>query len=158
MKPTVTKAVSGRPVKAESLEDWANKEVVPVLQQLRAASNFSGVERAEVTTAGAGVATVIWTSPEMPTDASWLVTATVTGLSVSGVERAGIVVNVTTQSTAGGAVTQVGTTNVSTHVTTVGIAASFAVVGRTVTLSVNDGGTGAMTFVALVDTTEARFS
>jgi hypothetical protein len=159
VKPTVVTPVSGRPVTEDALVEWVNKEAVPLLSQTRTAVNSRSTERAEITTDGSGTSTVIWTSPAMPSDAAWLVSATVAGLSVSpGVQRAGFSLNITAQSTAAGAVTSVGTTAISTHVTTFGIDAVFSVMGRFVLLEVNDGATGAMQFTAVLDTTEARFT
>lgn len=158
MRPTVSAAVSDRPISEAGLVDWANREAQPVLSQLRTFANARSVERATATTDGAGAYIRIWESPDPPTDATWTITATVAGMSstAGGAPRAGYVLAAVVASVAG-TVTLTGTTVLASHETAAGIDARFGVSGRTAYVEARDAATGAMDFVAVVDTTEVRF-
>lgn len=158
MKPTVSTAVSDRPVAEEGLVEWANREIQPVLNQLRTGANARGIERVSGTTDGAGTYLRVWASVEPPTDAAWHVTATVAAMSsaAGGTERAAYLLGGLVSSIAG-AVTLTGSTAVYSFETTGTIDARLGVTGRTAYIEVRDTGGGAMDFVVVVDVTEARF-
>jgi len=138
--------------------DWANREVQPVLAQLRTVANAKGTERVTGSTLGAGAYVRIWESIELPTDAAWSLAATVAGMSstAGGAERAAYLIGGLAASVAG-AVTLTGSTVIHSQETAAGIDARFGIDGRTVYLEVRDAAAGAMDFVAIVDTTEVRF-
>jgi hypothetical protein len=159
MKPTVTIAVSDKPIAKDDLVDWANREALPFFKQARAGLNAAGIERASGRTAGAGAYVTIWTSPEMPTDATWNILASVAAMTVpgAGTERAGYLLAGAFESVAG-TVTLFGSTSLYSHETTAAIDARFAVSGRTAIIEVRDDAIGAMDFVAVIYTTEVRTS
>jgi hypothetical protein len=154
VKQTVPKAIAQRAVKAdaEALSNWANLESAPVLDQVRSFANHLTRERVDFTTQGAGNPDLVWESEEMPTDGTWTVFARVTA---AGPGFASYALETTVRSV-GGAVGAVGATTVWQHAT-VGVTASLAVdaTDRTVSLSFNDGGVGALAVVAVVEVEEA---
>jgi hypothetical protein len=99
MRLTAETAVSDLAVSEAKLESWANKETRPLLRQLRTAANAKGIERATATSDGAGTYITAWTSPELPSDCGWTVTADVTG--VGGTVRANYRITQDVSSTAG---------------------------------------------------------
>jgi hypothetical protein len=157
VKPTVATAVSARPVDDKGVVDWANREVVPVLSQVRDAVNVVGTQRVTGRTAGAGAYLKIWQSSDLPTDAAWNVSAYVTAMAAApgGPERAAYFLGGLVSSVAG-AVALVGTTTVYAQETTAAIDARFGVLARGAYLEVRDAGAGMMDFVAVVDVAEVR--
>lgn len=131
---------------------WANKEVMPVLRQLRDAANLEGALGTEVTTAGTGVFTQLWQSDPMPTSASWLIEARVLGRTTTAapVQTAGYVVRGLFQNDAG-VVTQIGVTAADfTAESDPGYDIRMQVSGQTVVLEVQDDGAAATRFTAKV--------
>lgn len=155
MRPTAETPVSDLPVKKEDIEQWANREVALLLRQLRTGANAKGIERAgPVASDGAGTYVTVWTSPEMPTDATWTITADVLG--TGGAERAAYLVVTTMQSVAG-TISPVGSTSYPhTAETSAACNARFAYDAtlRTVIVEACDEGTTAMSWTAVVMTAE----
>lgn len=149
MPTTIPRAVSGREVsKPEDLSAWANKEVMPVLRDLRAASNYEAVIKKELDTAGTAVFTNIWTSESMPTDSTWLTEVRITGTSAT--QHCAYVLRGVFGNTAG-AVAQVGTTSIEyAEESAAGLDVQLVVSGQTVTLDVKDDGAGTFVWVAVI--------
>lgn len=109
-RTTAETPVSDLPVRAEVLEPWANREVQPLLRQLRKGANAKSVERPDpVFSDGAGTYVTLWTSPELPQDGLWTLVAEVNG--VGGSARASYLMVTSIQSIAG-VVTPLGLTTV----------------------------------------------
>jgi hypothetical protein len=159
VKPTVTQAVSDRPVDQEDLVDWVNREATPVLAQLRKAANAVGSYQATGRTTGGGGYLTIWTSPELPADATWCVGGSVAAMAAApgGGERAAYLVYCMVTSIAG-VVTITGASSLYSAETNAAIDARFGVTGRTAYLEVRDAATAVMDFVAVIEITEARTS
>lgn len=159
MKPTVTKAISDRPVDQAGLVAWANAEVQPVLKQLRTGANARGIERQEGVTDGAGTFLQVWVSDPLPTDAAWALTASVAATTdaASGGQKACYLL-VGFVSSAGGVVTLNSQSALFTSETDAACDARFGVSGRSVYLEVRDEGTVPMRFASVVDVTESRRS
>lgn len=161
MKSTVEPTLPGTPVpeRPETINRFINKEALPLLRALRDAANLEARERVTVTTDGLGTYSRLWTSPEMPSNATWTIRASVAGTAsaAGGVQHAGYLLGATFQSTAG-TVTQTGSTSVLySHESAAAIDTRFNVdsVLRTVYLESRDDAAGAMIFIAVVSTTEA---
>lgn len=139
--------------------DWANREIKPLLDQVRAFANARGVERQEGVTDGLGTFLQVWVSDELPTDAAWTLTASVVGSSdaAGGAKKAGYVLAGLASSIAG-TVTLTGQSVLFSAETDAACDARFGVTGRTVFLEVRDDAVSAMRFASVVDVTEARRS
>lgn len=159
MKPSVSQAVSGRPISKEALTDWANREAQPLLQQLRKFANARGVEKQDGLTDGAGTFLQIWASDTLPADATWMLTATIAATSdaAAGARKAAYLLTAIASSV-DGTVSLLAQSTLWDHETDAAFDARFAVSGRTVFLEVSDGAVAAMRFASVVDVTEARRS
>ena len=157
MKLSADQAVRQSPVSSETIPRWANEELLPLLRQLRTAVNACAIERSLATSAGTGAYVRVWTSPAMPTDATWHIEALVAGVDAAA-GRAGYALAATFASVAS-AVAQVGgTTTIASHESDAAIDARLGVdVGaRTVYLEARDAGALAMIWSAVTQTHEAR--
>jgi hypothetical protein len=156
MKATVTKAVSDRPVDKDGLVDWANRELIPMLAQMRTGINASITERQEGMTDGVGTFLQVWVSEEMPTDAAWAISASVAAVSADGGgKRAGYLLKAL-GSSVGGTVALDGLTVLWDFETDAACDATLVVDGRRIVLQVRDDGVSAMRFASRVDITEIR--
>lgn len=141
MKPTVVQGVSPRAVPADGVVEWANREALPILRELRAAANFEAiVEFSNVETSGAPG--VIWTSEEMPTTGIWLVEVRVVA-STQAISTvcAGLVARRAFVSVAG-ALTALGSTDITRwrNPATWDLALDVNAAARTVTATGTDDG------------------
>ena len=161
MKLTVERALPERPVTAEvnALAAFVNVDGAKVWQQLRAAANMLSRSSGTADTAGGGAYVTAWESDAMPTNATWRVTANVTGISISGTaQQASYLVTGTFISVAG-AVSQLGaTTSLSSHESAAACDARFAVdaTARTVAVEVRDDAASPMRWTVVVETNEAQ--
>lgn len=156
MKPSVEQAVSDRPVVERVLESWVNRELTPLLREIRSVLNMRGVSKGEADGTTLSAYATVWTSAEMPTDATWNVEAFVVGCAqaAGGAQHASYVLTGTFQSVAG-TVSQLGaTTSVASAESNAAIDARFGVADRTVYIEARDDGVGLMSWVAVVATTE----
>lgn len=152
MATTIFRAVSERALgKAEELLFWANREVIPVLREMRDALNLETVQRFRVNTLATGLFANIWTSDAMPTDSAWLVEAKVIARAISGTAqrctyiRRGLFYNES------GTVTQQGATDATyTNESAAGCDVRLQVSGQTIVLDVQDDGASQFQWVALV--------
>ena len=161
MKNTIEPALSDSPLdeRPERVGKALNKDIVPVVKALRAFANYTGVEKKTASTAGAGVFVRLWTSAEMPSDACWMVLASVagTGSTAGGTQHAGYLIAATFQAQAA-TVTQTGSTTVLvSHESDAAIDCRYGVdsANRQVYVEVRDAGTAAMSFTAVVEVTES---
>jgi hypothetical protein len=159
VKPTVAKAISDRPVDEKGLVAWANAEVQPVLEQLRIGANARGIERQEGVTDGLGTFFQVWVSDPLPTDAAWILTASVAATTdaASGAQKACYLLVGFVVSTAG-VVALNGQSVLFSSETDVACDVRFGVSDRSVYLEVRDEGTAPMRFASVVDVTESRRS
>lgn len=157
MRPTVKPAVSPRPVREAvgDLAEWANREVQPALKELRAFANTTSTEAGKVETDGLGNFAPVWTSAEMPTDATWGIRAMVTGYAGGGSGRA-VILCAGAAFSSGGSVNLGSQATLWSFVSDPAIQAQFVVSGRQIVLEVCDDGFGPIAFTAVVDTTEVR--
>lgn len=153
MNATVTAPVSDRGVSEDSVIPWVNREAIPVLRQLRQAANYASCERQEADSAGDGNYVTVWTSPAMPTDATWQVTAHVVGVSISGAaQRASYMLVRAVESTAGTVAAIAATTTIASAESAGACDARLQVdaSGRTVYVDARDDATSPMRWVAVV--------
>jgi hypothetical protein len=130
---------------------WANKEVMPVLRQLRDAANLEGALGSEVTTGGAGTFGQLWQSDPMPTNSSWMIEARVIGRSTTGpVQTVGYVMRGLFQNDSG-AVTQIGVSSTPFIAESdAGYEIRFVISAQRIVLEVQDDGVSATRFTAKV--------
>jgi hypothetical protein len=79
MKATIEWPIRSRRVQDKEAMFWVNFEAVPVMRQMRTSLNQVYRARFVQQTAGTGVFTPIWTSPDMAAGTQWLIDATVQG-------------------------------------------------------------------------------
>lgn len=153
MRLTIPTAVPSRevPTVLGKVVAWANKEVMPVLRQLRDAANLEAALGAEVTTGGGGAFAQLWVSDPMPTNRSWLVEVRVIGRSSSGpAQTVGYIVRGLFQNL-DGVVTQIGATSTSfTGESDAGFDIRLQVSGQAVAVEVQDDGVSPTRFNAKV--------
>ena len=77
MRKTIVQAVANRAPTGDTLESWAQREVQPLLQELRARANSSFDACYQKSTLGDAAWTNAWTSDELPHATVWLVTVTI---------------------------------------------------------------------------------
>lgn len=155
MRLTVEQAVADRAVEEKDLATAVNKEILPLLRQLRTGANAVGRERpTPVTSDGAGTYVVTWTSDVLPSEAVWEVEARVAG--VGGAQRATYRLIQTVTSIAGVVAALGATTTVHAQETAAACDARVTVdaVNRVVTVEARDDAATAMYWVTTVDTHE----
>lgn len=119
------------------------REVFQLVNKLRDVANYDFITKVALDTAGTGVLTAIWTSPEVPEGAVWRVEAKIIGRATSGgaaVATGDIYALFYRES--GGVVTQEGITySASAPLATVaGTDIDIVVSGNTVVVKVQDNG------------------
>lgn len=149
MKNTVTRALSDRPVKDEQAAvDFLNKELVPVVKEMRDVLNVRSSTDVDMVTNGTGAYTTIWTSDVMPSGAAWHIHATALGRGSTDsavYAREAFFVN------NGSGPSQVGATlAVSTFETAAGADIRFVISSNQVQLQVQDDGTQPYLWIASV--------
>lgn len=80
MIPTVLKPLRTQ-VPKDQFEPWVNKELLPLLAQMRQALNYYSVQSAPYSTAATGTMTTIWTSADIAVGSSVLVDTTIIGIA-----------------------------------------------------------------------------
>jgi hypothetical protein len=78
--PTVLKPIRDQ-VPKDQFEPWMNKELLPLLSQMRQALNYFSTTSASITTAGTGVMTTIFESADVAVGSSVLVDTTIMGIA-----------------------------------------------------------------------------
>lgn len=151
---TVPLGVAQRSVDQDMLEIWANRELVPLLSQIRGALNYKSTQKVIATTDGAGTWKTLWLSEAMPYDGVWVMEAMAIGIGAT--ERAAYSLNAVCESTAG-TVSDLGYTVVSRNETDelCSVRSYVDTSGRTIALQVKDNASEAMRFVAVVSLVEA---
>lgn len=130
------------------LEPTTEKAVI----QMRDALNRVYQTSARITTEASGAATTIWTSPEVPQNSRWDVTAHIQGETDDGVEHARYILDASFFRPASGGSSQLGTTtSVVSRETTGAMDGSIGLSGETVVVNVNDGSAGTMKWVAWIE-------
>ena len=159
MKLSVEQAIAERPVsptEAATIGLWVNRQLIPLIKEIRAVLNMRGVEKASVTTTALGAYARLWTSVALPTDCTWSVEAYVVGTGpASGSQHASYVLTAGFSSTAG-TVAQIGATTTTATESDAAIDARFAVdaPNRQIYLEARDDGVALMSFAAVLATTE----
>jgi hypothetical protein len=149
MKTTVQRAVSDRPVnKAEDLLDVVNREVLPVMRDMRSAINVTTDQTFKLTTAATGAFSNIWTSDALPTNSDWFIKADIRGRAAADTvqyEIRGTFYN------RAGTVGQQGSTATIYSVESAAAAdVRLQAVGQTITLDVKDDGASTFYWDALI--------
>jgi len=75
VKATVERPVRTRGVKDSEVTEYINRELIPLLLQMREATNTRYTAPWTITTAGTGAWTTIYTSDDIPVGQDWLVEA-----------------------------------------------------------------------------------
>lgn len=142
MRGIVRRAVSDREVKDEkAVVDWANKEAIPVLREMRDVHALEAVIGASVDSAGDAVLTNIWTSDPIATDSVLQVVAEVLAMSTSGATQTASYVRRATFRDVAGVPSQLGTTSsVYTEESVAGYDVAFSLSGSSILLDVQDDG------------------
>ena len=151
---TVPRGVSPRYVKPKELEVWANREVIPLLGQLRGVANYRTTQKFYTTTAGDGAWTTVWQSEQMGRNQVWALEASLVG--TGGTQRWGANVTGGAEASSAGVVTILGSNVTPAFETASTISAQVIVdaINRAVLLQVRDNGAEAMTFTAVVSILE----
>jgi len=146
MKATVEKPVRTRGVKPEELTTAVNRELLPLLIQLREALNIRYIAPFEITTSGTGAWTTIYTSDDIPVGQDWLVEAEIrakaTGARSAWIIR-GLFYNDGTTAQSGSTVLEY-EQNLSTF------DVRFSVVGNHITVDVKDNGVLSVDWLCIV--------
>ncbi len=157
MKKPAVPQVPPQSVNPAQLAEYVNKELLPVVSQLREVANHSSSFRGSVVTSlGAGAYITLWTSEALPTDGVWAVEATVVGVSTSGSPQRGVYsIHGAIQSTAG-AVALLSTPITDAMESSAGIDARLTAdaTNRTLVVEARDDATSPMRFQAVVKITE----
>jgi len=140
VKATIPTPVSERDVKDESAAvEYLNKEVRPLLRQMRGALNNTTDESHTLTTAATGTFTAIWTSDALKTNSAMLVEGHVIGRASAGAaQRVAYVVRALFYNAAGTVAQQGSTVAGYTEESSAGCDVRFRVSGQTVILEVVD--------------------
>lgn len=156
MNLTAPTPVSPRPVRGDNFEDFAKRELTPLLRQLRDFANQREHAQAILTTHASGATETIW-SEDMPDTVSWNCRAIVTGRATAGgsarvtYEIAGLFYR------DGGALTQQGATATLVAISSVvGFFVQFSISANTLRVQVLDDGLRTMNWTAVVIVQEAR--
>lgn len=92
MKNTIEQGLSPRDLSdAEDLLPWANKELRPLVKQIRAALNSEYTATFKVTTPGDGAFTNVWTSDALPTNSAWLIEVRAIGFVAGSTDACGYI-------------------------------------------------------------------
>lgn len=157
-KTTVPVPASSLELKSEKeLLDWANREAIPLLRQLRARANDVYHAVFELSTAASGAFATIWTSDAMPTDSAWFVEVRVIGRASAGTDQRTAYVARGTFYNDSGTVAQQGSTSSDyAEESAAGCDLRFAVSGQTVTFDVKDDGVSTYSWLAFVSVYASR--
>lgn len=155
MRSTVTAALPARVEtgKPDTLEGFVNRELLPVATKARAVLNYQNIEYVTGDSDGTVAYLTLWTSPDMPANATWHVEADITGTGIATTERAAWKF-VRSYTTAAGVITVSPIGTVSQFTTSVGLDAYLGFTPTGATVYASDGGLGAMRWTAVVKTTE----
>lgn len=137
MKSTVLQPLPAQPFRhTDDLLRWMNYQGLEFMRQVQQAMNFEYHGRATIQTAGTGVVTTAWTSPDMPTGSALAVDARVTARAAdaSGVDGRVDISGLFSRQGSGSVQTGATTTlvNIGPHLVT------FAVSGNGVLVQVQD--------------------
>ena len=149
MIPTVLKPIRDNVTK-DQFEPWFNRELIPLLLQMRQALNYWSVQSAAYTTAATGTMTTIWTSADVAVDSSILVKTTVMGIATgatSAFEITGLFRNP-------GTFAQDGTTAAIYTQNTASFAVQYLVVDNHIELQVEDDGALSVDWTAVISALE----
>ena len=133
---TIQQTLPTRAVRESELMQVVNYELLEFFRQVRAAENLEYKNRFTVSTAATGVATVVATSPAMPTGSAWSVDAKAVCRATNNDGTDGHIHIAGLFSRQGGNAVQTGAT---ATVFSVGpYTMAFAVAGQTLTVTVTD--------------------
>ncbi len=151
MIPSITKPVRQRPVPTEEVQPWVNMELLPFLRQVRQYANYVNRVEATLVTAATALVTTIWTSADIAVDTAFRIDCSVVAWASN--DRAfftlsGLFYN-------DGTFQQSGADVVGPTVNGAGYSVNFLVVANHLELQVQDAGAVPVSWVAVIDTTEA---
>lgn len=88
---TVKTPVSDRLLRdGDDVVPWGNKEVIPLLRELRAVANYQETYKIDVVTSGDGSNVIAWESEVVPTNGDWLMEMRHFGVSANGNHQAAV--------------------------------------------------------------------
>lgn len=137
--------------RADQLQVWANREVIPSLLDFARALNRRFSISARITTAGTGAFTPIWTSPDLHDQRTWLIEATVIGRGGATARSAFVRRAFFSRETT---LAQEGATSAVYTQNAGGFGIQFSVVSNHVTLDVQDAGGLTVQWLAFVEVLE----
>jgi hypothetical protein len=149
MIPTVLRPIRDQ-VPKDQFEPWVNRELIPLLLQVRQALNYYSVASATYTTAGTGTMTTVWTSADVAVGSSILVDTTVLGIATgatSAFKITGLFRNP-------GTFAQEGTTTAGYTQNTASFAVQYLVVDDHLEVQVQDDGALDVEWTAIVSALE----
>lgn len=146
MKTTVERPVRTRGVSTEDLPEAVNREVFPLLLQVREALNVRYTAPFEYTTEATGAWTTVYTSDDIPEDQSWLVTTEVRA-SASNVRSAWVIKGLFYNS---GGAAQEGATVVEYSQNASSFSVRYAVADNHFTVDVQDDGSLTVDWLCIV--------
>lgn len=151
MKATVQRALSERQVGEPDVVPFLNKEIVPLLRDIRTAHNLETVQQFTLSTAHTAAFTTIWTSDPMPTNSTWHVRVKCTAITTAGTAQQCAYVREGYFANVAGVVSQVGATaSISTFESAAAADVQFAVSGQTILFQVKDDGASTFAWKATV--------
>jgi hypothetical protein len=150
MKATVERPVRTRGVKNEELTTWANRELLPLLIQVRDGLNIRYLAPFEITTPGDGQWTTIYTSDDIPVGQDWLISAEIRA-TASTARSAWFIRGMFYND---GTVAQEGTTAVEYSQTSASFDVRFAVTDNHLTVDVQDDGALDVSWLCIVSLRE----
>lgn len=139
---TIRRAASDRQLKdADDLIPWANREMIPLVKDIREFANQDGSQVFTLSTAGTGAFATIWTSDAMPTNSTWHVYVKVQARTTAGAAQACSYTREAYFTSVAGVASQVGATaSIATFESAAAADVQFALSGQTVLFQVKDDG------------------
>lgn len=161
MKPTVATSLSTRTGDKDKTAEYVGRELANVVKQAREILNFEVTTKHSGESDGAGTDLVLWTSEEMPRNATWLVRIRVAAHPTT--EQASSIgaaydLRFTRTRYADGSVTVLGSDSSTQWESNAAFSATLATSGGSITLTVNDGSQAACKWVAVVSILESTTS
>jgi hypothetical protein len=151
VKATVEKPVRSRSVNQTDIIQAANREWIPLMLQLRAASNLYFVGEFFTTTAGTGAWTTVYSSEDLASGFMWDVEALILAKSGTTAQSAWTIRGLFSNN---GTVAQQGATT-SVYTNTVAVfAVRFTVTANHITVDVQDDGALDVDWVCVIQTKE----
>lgn len=136
MNPTIAKPLRQRLVTTEDLSYWANRELIPLLSQVKGVLDQVYLTKATIPTVHTGTFTTIWASPDLALGFEWLIEAQIQAHATTA-RSAWIIRGLFTNP---GTIAQEGATAAVYTQTVAGFAVRFLVVSNHVEVQVQDDG------------------